>query len=433
VSDRNPAPPGICLSMDRPEDIERSFATVGLCAGDVDVIVCSAPHRAAGGADTVTRAAAASVAAYTAGGGIRPDRVLGVSLRPRRGGADPEAFLDRYLRTASRLFPGALLHVQNFGAAAARALAARGGGYRVLDSTWQCTGAAVLAALYAAARVTGIPVRHQAVLVFGAGPAAAAMTDQVRGAMVTDGATGEQAHRQVSRTPGLRAAGPWPGGPDTDGPGAGGRGAGGPGAGGPGASGPGAGGLGASGLAGLIRRTAPTALLGVSGMPRAFTPQVVEAMCEVTSRPVILPVSAPASRAEATPADILAWSAGRALVACAFPARPVGYRGTTYRIGQLDSTLVFPGVGLGVLVSGAARVTPRMLQSAAAAVAEQAGPAGPGAPLLAEPRDLRAVSAQVAEAVVQAAVADKVAMVNPTGLARAVRAAMWAPARPDTG
>ena len=156
-------------------------------------------------------------------------------------------------------------------------------------------------------------------------------------------------------------------------------------------------------------------------------------MCQATSRPLILPISRPASRAEATASDVIAWSDGRALVASGTPAGPVRHDGTTFTIGQLNSALIFPGSGLGVIVARAASVTPHMLQAAAAAVAELADTTRRGAPLLPGVQDLRATSAQVAEAVVRAAVADKVAAFNPTSVARAVRDAMWTPANPDIG
>jgi malate dehydrogenase (oxaloacetate-decarboxylating) len=119
--------------------------------------------------------------------------------------------------------------------------------------------------------------------------------------------------------------------------------------------------------------------------------------------------------------------------AAGLPAGSVEYNGITFTIGQADSALVFPGLGLGVVVSGAARVTPRMLRAAATAVAGQVEESQPGAPLLPGAQRLRACSARVAEAVVRAAVTDRVAAVNPTNLTQAVRDAMWLPAYPDSG
>jgi len=438
-------PRGIYLSIDRPDDIEKSFVTLGLGADDVDIIACSDGSDLPGIGDCGVggvRIAARKLAIYTAGAGIRPDRVIPVSLdvgtdnqvllddplylgnrHTRRRGKDYEAFIERYVQTASKMFPGALLHFQDFGAGQARdILQTYGGDYRVFIDNMQGTGAVVLAAVYVAARVTGIPMKHQTMVVFGAA-AGVAVADQVHDAIVADGATDEQARNQIwlvgkrgllfddmddlrnfqapyakKRSDAAWAAGPGP-----------------------------------VGLAHTIARTAPTILLGASGVHRAFTQQVIEAMCQATRRPLILPISNPASRVEARPSDVIAWSDGRALIATGVPAASVEYQGTTFTIGQANSALIFPGIGLGIIVSRAARVTPHMLQAAAAAVAEQVDTSRPGAPLLPGVQNLRASSAQVAEAVIRAAVTDKVATFNPTSLTRAVHGAMWIPDYPGIG
>jgi malate dehydrogenase (oxaloacetate-decarboxylating) len=187
------------------------------------------------------------------------------------------------------------------------------------------------------------------------------------------------------------------------------------------------------GLAEAIEGVAPTILLATSADGGTFTQQIIQAMCHATSRPLILPISTPAAATGATPADIIAWSDGKALVATGIPAAPVDYDGTTFTIGQANSTLVYPGLGLGIIVSQAARVTPRMLQGAATAVAEQADTSQPGAALLPGLQDLRATSALIAEAVARAAVADRVAHDNPTNLTQTIHGAMWQPAYPDPG
>ena len=116
----------------------------------------------------------------------------------RRHGKDYEAFIERYVQTASTMFPGALLHFQGFGARQARSiLQSYGGDYRVFVDNMQGTGAVVLAAVYAATRLTGIPMKHQHVVVFGAGTAGVAVADQVHDAIVADGATDEQAGHQI--------------------------------------------------------------------------------------------------------------------------------------------------------------------------------------------------------------------------------------------
>jgi malate dehydrogenase (oxaloacetate-decarboxylating) len=421
------SPDGIYLSIDRPGDIEKSFATLGLGAGDVDIIVCSDGEEIPGIGDWGgggIQIAAGKLAIYTAAAGIRPSRVIPVALdagtdnqalrgdpfylgsrRARCHGQDYHAFIRRYVQTVSRLFPGALLHFEAIDPENARqVLHAYGRGYRVFSDV-QGTGAAVLAAVYAGIRVTGIPMKYQMVVAFGAGAAGVAIADQLRDAMVADGATEEQARSQIWLV---------------------------------GTSAP-------AGLTETIDEAAPTILLGTSAVEGAFNRPVIEAMCRSTRRPLILPVSGPAGTAEAAPSDVIAWSDGRALVATGSAARTAGTAartagtaagaagrdGAAFTIRRAGSFLVDPGLGLGVMVSGACRVTPHMLRAAAAAIAEQADASQPGAPLLPVVRDLRASSAMLAEAVVRAAVADGVAVFNPMNPTEAIQDAMWRPAYPD--
>jgi malate dehydrogenase (oxaloacetate-decarboxylating) len=407
------SPDGIYLSIDRPGDIETSFATLGLGAGDVDIIVCSdgaeIPGVGDGGVGGIG-VAAGKLAIYATAAGIRPSRVIPVSLdagtdnqalrgdpfylgsrRARRRGQDYDAFIRRYVQTVSRLFPGALLHFEAIDPEhARRILHAYSRGYRVFSDV-QGTGAAVLAAVYAGIRVTGIPMKYQTVLAFGAGATGVAIADQLRDAMVADGATEEQARSQI-----WLAGTPAP-----------------------------------VGLTETVDQAAPTILLGTSAVEGAFTREVIEAMCRVTSRPLILPVCGPASTAEAAPSDVIAWSDGRALVAAGCAGGAAGHDGAACTIRQAGSFLVGPGLGLGVMVSGASRVTPGMLRAAAAATAEQADASQPGASLLPVVGDLRASSAMLAEAVVRAAVLDGVAVFNPTNPAQAIQDAMWRPGYPD--
>jgi malate dehydrogenase (oxaloacetate-decarboxylating) len=130
---------------------------------------------------------------------------------------------------------------------------------------------------------------------------------------------------------------------------------------------------------------------------------------------------------EAMPANLLGWSRGKALIATGTPTAPVHYDGVTYTIGQSNNVLVFPGLGLGIIVAGARLLTPGMLHAAAKGVAQQANPTRPGDPLLPDVQNLYAVSKAVAEAVYHAAVADGVATEHHDDVGQAVAAAKWAP------
>jgi malate dehydrogenase (oxaloacetate-decarboxylating) len=436
-------PRGIFLSIDRPGDMAEAFATLGLGPGDVDLIVCSDAEQILGIGDWGVggiQIAVGKLALYTAAAGIDPRRVIAVSLdvgtgnqellndplylgnrHARVGGQAYDAFIGQYLQTASSLFPGALLHFEDFGPGnARRILETYAGQYRIFNDDVQGTGAITLAAVLSAIPVSGVPMRDQKLVVFGAGTAGVGVADQLRDAMIRDGASREEAtahiwlvdkqgllisdmtdlrdyQRSYARDP-AEVEG-WAGG-------------------------------GAIALLDVVRRVQPTILVGTSTAHGAFTREVVQAMAAATERPIILPISNPTSRIEAMPADVIAWSGGKALVAVGIPVPPVDYEGTTYQIGQANNALVYPGLGLGVIVAGASRVTAGMLVAAAQAVAGQADATAPGASLLPAVGTLRESSAITAAAVARAAADDGVATREPADPLQAARDAMWQPRYP---
>jgi malate dehydrogenase (oxaloacetate-decarboxylating) len=130
---------------------------------------------------------------------------------------------------------------------------------------------------------------------------------------------------------------------------------------------------------------------------------------------------------EAMPADVLEWSNGRALITTGSPVAPVEYGGVIYTIGQANNVLVFPGLGLGIIVAGARLLTTGMLHAAAKAVAQQATPINPGDSLLPDVQNLCAVSTAVGEAVYHAAVEDEVATKTHDDVLQAILDSRWAP------
>ena len=181
----------------------------------------------------------------------------------------------------------------------------------------------------------------------------------------------------------------------------------------------------------MVRKVKPTILIGTSTDHGAFTEEVVSAMADGCDRPIILPLSNPTSRIEAMPQDVIRWSDGRALVAAGIPVDDLDYKGTTYRFGQGNNALLYPGLGLGTIVAGAKHVTDGMLLAAASAVADQVDASQPGAPILPPVENLRASSAKVAVAVVEEAVRAGVAENAPENVIAAVQERMWWPAYPE--
>src|SRR5882762_6685008 len=213
-------PRGIYLSVDRPDDIKKAFDTLELGPDDVDLIVCTDAEEILGIGDWGVNGIQISVgklAVYTAAAGVDPRRVIPVSLdvgtdnegllndplylgnrHARVRGAAYDAFIKKYLETASSLFPDALLHFEDFGPGnARRILVTYGDRYRIFNDDMQGTGAITLAATLSAIKVTGVPMREQKLVVFGAGTAGVGIADQIRDAMVRDGASSDQAAAQV--------------------------------------------------------------------------------------------------------------------------------------------------------------------------------------------------------------------------------------------
>jgi malate dehydrogenase (oxaloacetate-decarboxylating) len=178
-----------------------------------------------------------------------------------------------------------------------------------------------------------------------------------------------------------------------------------------------------------VKRVKPTVLIGVSAQPGAFTREIITTMGTFAPRPIVLPLSNPTSKIEATPADILNWTDGRAIVATGSPFDPVVINGITHHIGQCNNSYIFPGVGLGVISARAKRVTDAMFLAAARALAQQTPAAGtPGAPLLPKLTSIREVSTAVAVAVAQQAMSDGVAeRMSPDATMVAVQRNWWEP------
>jgi malic enzyme len=179
----------------------------------------------------------------------------------------------------------------------------------------------------------------------------------------------------------------------------------------------------------VVRQAAPTILIGTSATAGAFTEAAIREMAARTAEPIVFPLSNPTANSEATPADVLAWTEGRALVATGSAFAPVKVGDRTRVAGQANNVFIFPGVGLGAIVARAREVTDRMFLVAATTLAGlvSADRLSQGA-LYPPLGDLRQVSRAVATAVAREAVDSQVAQLPPgADLEAAVDAAMWMP------
>jgi malate dehydrogenase (oxaloacetate-decarboxylating) len=180
-------------------------------------------------------------------------------------------------------------------------------------------------------------------------------------------------------------------------------------------------------LAEVVRRVKPTMLIGTSTAAGSFTEPIVKEMASQTERPIIFALSNPPVRAEANPADLVAWTDGRALIAMGGPFAPVTYKGVTYVIAQVNNAMLYPGLGLGAIVSRASRISDGMFLAAASAVSSLVTVRQPGASLLPHIDDLRSVSATVAAAVAECAHAEGLAGIKFNDIVQEVQDAMWQP------
>jgi len=184
------------------------------------------------------------------------------------------------------------------------------------------------------------------------------------------------------------------------------------------------------GLADVIGKIDATVLIGLSTVGGAFSEQVVREMARKVGRPIIFPLSNPTSRSEATAKDLIRWTDGRALVASGSPFAPVSYGDRKIPIAQCNNVYIFPAMGLGVVASGARRVTDAMMLAAARTLGEHS-PAlkDPSASLLPPLTAIRHVAAEIAVAVGMQAQKDDVAPnITEEELRQHVLMTQWTPA-----
>jgi len=437
-------PRGVYLSIDHLDGIEAAFANVSAGPQDIDLILATDAEQILGLGDWGVGGIEISIgklAIYTAAAGIDPTRAIPVVLdvgtnresllkdpnyvgnrHARVRGERYDQFIDAYVQTVIKLFPKALMQWEDFSPGNGRRILEK---YRDRISTFnddmQGTGAITLAAAVSAVRVCGSPMRNQRVVILGAGTAGLGIADQLRDAMVREGLAREDASARfwLVDTGGLLTDDMGERLRDYQAP----------------YARPNAevkrwkrsDAEGAIDLAEVVRQVRPTMLIGVSTAAGAFTEAVIREMAKHCDRPIIFPLSNPAPIAEATPADLIAWTEGRALIATGSPFQPVTYRGVTYVIGQVNNAMLYPGLCLGAIVSRARRISDNMFAAAANAVSSLVAVRMPGASLLPHVDDLRIVSLTVAVAVAEAAVQDGLAGVKFRDIVEQVGDAMWEP------
>ncbi len=435
-------PRGIWLN---PDDVDRAEEVLRNAPfEDVRVIVVTDNSRILGLGDQGAGGMGIPIGKltlYCAGAGIHPARTLPVSLdvgtdnedllkdplyigrRHRRlRGAEYDKVVDAFARAARRVFPSALVQWEDFKKENAFNILER---YREQLPTFnddiQGTAAVVHTGILNALKITGERLAGQRFALLGAGAAGVGIAQQLEAALIEEGLSAADARerlflcdsrgllvagrgdiepykrpfvREKRQLKGWKSANPS-----------------------------------AVTVLDVVQNTRPTVLIGTSGQPGAFDRKLAAAMAAGCRRPLIMPLSNPTSLCEASPADLMAWTGGRALIGTGSPFDDVKAAGRRIRIGQANNVLIFPGVGLGILVAGARRVSNRCFLAAARALAD-ATPASDIAAGCLFPRfsKLRDISQAVAAAVVKAAVdAGDAPPMADAEIPGKVAAAMWYP------
>jgi malate dehydrogenase (oxaloacetate-decarboxylating)(NADP+) len=309
---------------------------------------------------------------YTACAGIDPGQCLPITLdvgtnneellrdplymglaQQRTRGEEYESFIEEFVEAVEDVFPGVVIQFEDFATQNAVHLLEV---YRdracMFNDDIQGTAGVTLAGLYSAGRMLDLELTDQTILFFGAGSAATGIAHLIASAMMGQGMAEDEARSRcwfmdskglvvVSRTDLAAHKIPFAHDhafiPD---------------------------------LLGAVEAIKPTALVGVSAQPATFTEPILRAMAAHNARPIVFSLSNPTSKSECTAEEAYQWTDGKAVFASGSPFDPVTYQGQTFVPGQGNNAYIFPGVGLGVIASGARRVTDAMFHAAARTLAE---------------------------------------------------------------
>lgn len=424
----------VYLSINDPDGIKEALENGSRDLDDIKLMVITDGEGVLGIGDWGVQGVAIVVgklAVYSVASGINPRSVLPVVIdagtnnqalldSPTYIGNKMEreksdkfyAYIDRFVTESSDLFPNVLFHWEDFGRdTAATILEKYQNDICTFNDDIQGTGIMMAAAVNSVVMVTEKPLKEHRVVIFGAGTAGIGIADQIKTELVMAGVEEEAAYAHfylVDRygliceytqdlTSGqkryARKASEFPS-QLTD-------------------------------LVDIVHAVKPTILIGSSGQPGSFTKEVIEAMATYNERPAIMPISNPSRLCEAQAEDIIKWTDGMALVVTGSPSAPVEYKGTTYFIGQANNALLYPGLGFGIVVAQASRVTDTMLSAAANALADLQDVTKLGAPLLPPVDQLREASILVASSVLKAAITEGVSSVETDDVIDEVKKHIW--------
>jgi len=435
---------GVYISYPHKDRMEEIVANIPY--DHVDVIVVTDGARILGLGDLGVGGMAIPVgklALYSLFGGVHPAHTLPITLdvgtnnktllndplylgwqEERLDGKEYDDFVESFVQAITKRFPNVLIQWEDFAKNQAQPLLDR---YRdklcCFNDDIQGTAGVVVAGILGAIKGIDADIKDQRIVLFGAGSAGIGIAELVTQAMMLQGVTREEAKEKIfvmgrnglahTASEGLddlkkrfaqkeEAISSW-GVEDMQ----------------------------HIPLLETIKHAKPTILIGTSTQPNSFDEEVITEMKKHVPRPIIFPLSNPTSKSEAHPEDLLKWTKGQALIATGSPYQPVEYEGKKYVIGQCNNVFIFPGVGLGVIASGATRVTDGMFLEAADVLSKYAPILNnPYASLFPRITELRAISRDVAIAVANEAIKEGICTNPPKDVEQAVKESMWEPKYP---
>ncbi|MCT4377171.1 malolactic enzyme [Leuconostoc suionicum] len=424
------------LSIDHPENIESTLKNVA-DGRDIKLVVVTDAEGILGMGDWGVNGvdiAVGKLMVYTAAAGIDPTTVLPVSIdagtnnkkllenplylgnkHERIAGEKYLEFIDKFVTAEQKLFPESLLHWEDFGRSNAQVILDK---YKNSIATFnddiQGTGMIVLAGIFGALNISKEKLVDQRFLTFGAGTAGMGIVNQIFSELKQAGLSDAEARNHFylvdkqgllfddtedlteAQKPFTRSRKEFVNSEQLD------------------------------NLEAVVNEIHPTVLIGTSTQPGTFTEAIVKSMAQSTERPIIFPLSNPTKLAEATAENLIKWTDGKALIATGIPADNVTYKGVTYKIGQGNNALIYPGLGFGLVASTAKLLTQETISSAIHALGGLVDADEPGAAVLPPVSNLTEFSQKIAEITAQSVVKQGLNREKIDDPKQAVQDAKWA-------
>ena len=425
------------LSVKEPENIEIILKNA-TSDRNIRLIVVTDAEGILGIGDWGTNGVDISVGklmVYTAAAGIDPSTVLPVVIDAgtnrkellenefylgnkfeRVRGDEYYNFIDKFVKTAEKIFPDLYLHWEDFGRLnAAKILKKYENEISTFNDDIQGTGIITLAGILGALKISGEKLTDQVYMCFGAGTAGAGIAKRIFDEMIEQGLSETEAKKHFylvdkqgllfedtegltpEQIPFVRKRDEFENSDEL------------------------------ITLEAAVKAIKPTILVGTSTVPKTFTKEIIQEMAKHTKRPIIFPLSNPTKLAEASAKDLIKWTDGRALIATGIPSDPIEYKGIVYEIGQANNALIYPGLGLGIIATKSRLVNNKIISAAAHSLGGIIDTNKPGAAVLPPVSKLTEFSETVALAVGESVLEQKLNREPVDDLKEAIKNIKWIP------